>query len=282
MAGQTTQEIIALFGQPVGGNPTQFMMEKALAQAGLDWRYLTLEIRPEDLPAAVAGARVMHFRGFNVTSPHKVAVLPLLDRVSESAELIGAVNCVWRDRDTLVGENTDGKGFIESLKPITSLDDKKVVVIGAGGAARAIAVEMALAGVQEITIVNRHAERAQPLVELLREKLNATAMFVLLGTNYEVPPDVNILINATTVGLDDRENKLPIATKSLHSKLLAADVSFNPPEPRFIRDARSRGCQTLTGLAMLVNQAAINFHFWTGEPADKTVISEALEEFLGF
>ena len=282
MAGQSTQEIVAVFGQPVGGNPTQFMMEKAFAQAGLDWRYLTIEVRPEDLADAVHGAKAMRFRGFNLTVPHKVDVVPLLDRSSEAAQLTGAVNCVCRDEDVLVGENTDGKGFLEAIRPLVDLSGKRVVLLGAGGAARAIAVELALAGVQEITIVNRHAERAAPLVDLLSQKLQVASKFVPLTSTYEVPAEANILVNATTVGLGDRDAKLPIAVKSLHKELLVADVNFNPPDTRLIRDARDRGCQTLTGLSMLVNQAAINFKLWTGLEPDKNVMGEALEEFLGF
>ena len=142
MSHPAIQEIVAVFGQPVAGNPTQYMMEKAFAQVGLDWRYLTLEVAPADLADAIRGMRAMGFRGCNLTIPHKVAVIQYLDRTSEAATLMGAVNCVNRVGDELVGENTDGKGFVQSLREVTDPTGKNVVILGAGGAARAIAVEV--------------------------------------------------------------------------------------------------------------------------------------------
>ena len=164
---QPLQEIVCCMGQPVRGNPTQFMMEKAFSQASLDWRYLTLEVPPGQLAPAVQGMRAMGFRGGNFTIPHKVAVIQHLDGLSPAAELMGAVNCVNRSGDKLIGENTDGKGFVQSLREITDPKDKRVVILGAGGAARAIAVELGLSGAAEITIVNRSLQRGEELAGLL-------------------------------------------------------------------------------------------------------------------
>ena len=152
------QELVGLFGQPVAENPTQAMVEAAFQHHGLDWRYLTIEVAPAALAAAVAGARAMGFRGFNVTIPHKVAVVAHLDGLGASAELIGAVNCVVRRGEALVGENTDGRGFVEALRTVRDPAGARVVVLGAGGAARAIAVELALAGASSITVVSRSIE----------------------------------------------------------------------------------------------------------------------------
>ena len=140
------QEIVALLGYPVAGNPTQYMVERALSRIGLDWRYLTLEVAPENLADAVRGMRAMGFRGGNFTMPHKVAVLPLLDELTEAARLMGAVNCWWRHDDRLLGDNTDGKGFLQSLRGRVDPAGRRFAILGAGGAARAIAVELALAG----------------------------------------------------------------------------------------------------------------------------------------
>ena len=140
------QELTAVFGQPVAENPTQAMIEAAYKHHGLDWRYLTIEVAPENLAVAVKGAGVMGFKGFNCTIPHKVAVIPLLDELGESAALMGAVNCVVRDGDRWIGQNTDGKGFVESLKELTDPKGLEITILGAGGAARAIAVELALSG----------------------------------------------------------------------------------------------------------------------------------------
>jgi len=267
-------------GQPVAGNPTQFMMERAFAAAGLDWRYLTLEVAPKDLGEAVRGLRAMGFRGGNFTIPHKVAVIGYLDELSEAAALMGAVNCVNRIDDRLFGENTDGKGFVQSLRELADPQGCKVVIIGAGGAARAIAVELGLSGAQEIVIVNRTAERGQDLVALLQERVRVNARLVHLSGDFTVEEGTNIVINATSIGLGDAEARVPIAENSLAPEMVVADVIFNPPRTRLIRDAQNRGCRTLDGLGMLVNQGVIGFKIWTGIDPDPAVMREALEEYL--
>jgi len=281
VSNQSLQEICCCLGQPVAGNPTQYMMEKAFAKAGLDWRYLTLEVAPDDLPAAMAGFRAFGFRGANFTIPHKVAVIEHLDALSDAARLMGAVNCVNRVDDQLVGENTDGKGFVQSLRELTDPAGKQVVILGAGGAARAVAVELGLSGAGEITIVNRTAQRGEQLVELLRERVQVPASFALIEGDYEVPAQAEVLINATSIGLGDADARVPVALESLRRELIVADVIFNPPETRLIRAGSECGCQTLDGLGMLVNQAVISFRIWTGQDADAAVMREALEEFLG-
>jgi shikimate dehydrogenase len=275
------QEIVAVFGLPVAGNPTQYMMEKAFAAVGLDWRYLTLEVAPANLADAVRGMRAMGFRGCNLTIPHKVEVIQYLDRTSEGAGLMGAVNCVNRVGDELVGENTDGKGFVQSLRELTDPAGKDVVILGAGGAARAIAVEVGLAGAARITVVNRGVTRGQELATLVNDKVKVPSTFVLWEGDYHVPPETEVLINATSIGLGDANARVPLAIESLEADMVVADVIFNPPETRLIRDARSRGCQTLDGLGMLVNQAVIAFKIWTGQDANAEVMRDALEEFLG-
>jgi shikimate dehydrogenase len=275
------QQIVAVFGQPVAGNPTQYIMEKAFAKAGLDWRYLTLLVTPENLGDAVRGARAMGFCGFNCTIPHKVEVIKYLDRTSEAAGLMGAVNCVNRQGDELVGENTDGKGFVQSLRGVTDPAGKRLVVLGAGGAARAIGVEVALAGAAEIVVVNRDPERGQELVDLLNNRVKVAARLVPWQDDYEVPPETDVLINATSIGLSDGEARVPLTTSTLKPHMVVADVVFNPPDTRLIRDAKAAGCKTLDGLGMLVNQAVIGFRIWTGVDPDAALMREALEEFLG-
>jgi shikimate dehydrogenase len=274
------QETTFLFGQPVAGNPTQFMMERAFAAAGLDWRYLTLEIRPEHLGDAVRGVRAMGFRGGNVTMPHKVAVIEYLDELTEAAGLMQAVNCIHNRDGRLIGENTDGKGFLQSLRNLADPAGKKVVVLGAGGAARAIAVELALAGAAEITVVNRNAERGQRLADLIRDKTSTSAAYGQWTEDFSVPADAEVLINATSIGLFDRNARVPIKLDTLRPGQVVADVIFNPADTRLLREARDRGCATLDGLGMLVNQAVIAFRLWTGVDPDAALVRESLEEFL--
>jgi shikimate dehydrogenase len=274
------QETTFLFGQPVAGNPTQFMMERAFAAAGLDWRYLTLEIPPEHLGDAVRGARAMGFRGGNITMPHKVAVIEYLDELTEAAGLMQAVNCIHNRDGRLIGENTDGKGFVQSLRTLTDPAGKKVVVLGAGGAARAIAVELALAGAGQITVVNRNAQRGQQLADLIRDKTSTSSGFVEWTEDFALPAECEALINATSIGLFDRNARVPIKLDTMRPGLVVADVIFNPADTRLLREARDRGCATLDGLGMLVNQAVIAFKLWTNVDPDAALVRESLEEFL--
>lgn len=280
MAELPFQQIVCCMGQPVAGNPTQFMIERAFKAAKLDWRYLTLEVPPENLADAVAGMKAMGFQGGNFTIPHKVEVIQHLDGLSQAAELMGAVNCINRVGDQFIGENTDGKGFVQSLSSVANPENKRVVVLGAGGASRAIAVEVGLSGASNITIVNRSADRGQELVDLLNDQVKVSSSLIHWSSDYKVPEDAEILINATSIGLGDADAKIALDVSTLRPELVVADVIFNPPETRFIRDAKKAGCTTLDGLGMLVNQGVIGFKVWTGVDPDPMVMREALEEYL--
>lgn len=273
------QELTGAFGQPIAENPTQYMIESAFKHHGLDWRYLSLEVDSEGLEDAVKGARAMGFRGFNCTIPHKVEVINYLDGLGESAELMGAVNCVVRRGDQMIGENTDGKGFVQSLRALRDPAGSNVVILGAGGAARAISVEMALAGARSITIVNRSEERGKTLVELLQTRVKVESSFVIWDGDYVIPPSADVLINATSIGLfPDVDARIAIDEASLRSDLVVADVIPNPPNTRLVRAARALGCQVIDGKGMLVNQGVLGFKYWTGVDADPAVMHAALAE----
>jgi shikimate dehydrogenase len=273
-------ELFALFGQPVAGNPTQEMIEAAFRARGLNWRYLTIEVAPEELEDALLGMRAMGFLGANITKPHKINVIPYLDRLTEAAAKIGAVNCIKQEKQKLLGENTDGKGFLESLQTLIKPAGKHVVLLGAGGAARAIGVELALAGVEQITVVNRSRDRGAELAHLLSVDIGVEAQFVQWDGAYEVSSGTDILVNATSVGMDDAHARLPIAMDRLREGMVAADVVFNPADTLFLRQARAAGCTTLDGLGMLVNQGVIGFRLWTGMEPDRQVMRKAMEEAL--
>lgn len=280
-APQFLHELVGCLSQGAAGNPTVAMIEAAFAHHGLPWRYINLEIAPADLADAVRGAWAMGFRGFNLSMPHKVAVVPQLGGLGESAALIGAVNCVVRRGDRFIGENTDGKGFLASLESVAPPRGKDVVILGAGGAARAIAVELALAGVRTMTIVNRSEERGAALVATLREKAKAEARLVVWRGDYAVPAGVSIVINATSIGLYEGEARVPLALESLRPGMVVADVVFNPPRTRLLREAAARGCTALDGFGMLVNQGAIAVRYWTGVVPDTVVMRRALEVAMG-
>jgi shikimate dehydrogenase len=292
------QEILTLFGYPVAGNPTQYIIEKALARAGLDWRYLTVEVAPELLADAIRGARAMGFRGGNLTMPHKVTVLPLLDELTESARLIGAVNCWRREDDRLLGDNTDGRGFVESLRTLIDPAGKRIVLLGAGGAARAIAVELALAKAANIIVVNRVGvpasaggnrlkgglqqapERGKELADMLVDQLDVPVRFVPWQGDFQLPAETEVIVNATPIGFGDPQARVPLALDTLRPNMVVADVIVNPPRTRLLREAAAQECRTLDGLGMLVNQAAIAFRIWTGQDADTALLREAVEEYL--
>lgn len=267
--------------QGAAGNPTVAMVEAAFQHHALNWRYVNMEVAPEDLAAAVQGAWAMGFRGFNLSMPHKVTVIPMLDGLGESAALIGAVNCVVRRDGKFLGENTDGKGFLTSLQSVVDPRGQHVVMFGAGGAARAIAVELALVGTRKITIVNRDAARGTELVETLRNKTNVEAELVAWNGDYQVPGDACAVINGTSIGLYEPEARLALDLETLKPGMVVADVVFNPPRTRLIREAEARGCVVVDGLGMLVNQGVIGVQHWTGIAPDAAVMRTALERTMG-
>ncbi len=271
------QELTAVFGHPVAENPTQAMVEAAYRYHNLAWRYLTVEVLPEDLGAAVAGARAMGWQGFNLTIPHKVAVMPFLDSIGESAQKIGAVNCVVARDGGLVGENTDGRGFLESLREVVDPAGLDVMILGSGGAARAVAVELALAGAGALTIVNRTESSGRALVEDLR-KVGATASFRPWDETISVPESTQVLVNATSIGLfPDVKGCPPVDFAALAPHTVVADVIPNPPSTPFLRHAAARGCRTIDGLGMLINQGRLGIRYWTGVDPDAAVMRSALE-----
>ncbi|HEV2134941.1 MAG TPA: shikimate dehydrogenase [Terracidiphilus sp.] len=282
------QELVGCFGFPVAENPTQAMIEPAFRALDLDWRYLTLEVRPENLAAAVAGARAFGFRGFNCTIPHKVAVIQHLDSLGESASLMGAVNCVVNRNGQFIGENTDGKGFVSSFRALADPRGKSLVLLGAGGAARAIGVEMALAGCSQITLVNRSETRGRDLESLFRGKLRdavkalgheLAATYIAWQDDFRVPAGTDILVNATSIGLfPDVDARIPLAMETLSAEMIVADVIPNPPTTRLVREARQKGCRVIDGLGMLVAQGVIGIEYWTGKTPDAEVMREALEQ----
>jgi shikimate dehydrogenase len=274
-------ELVGVFGYPVAENPTGVMQEAAFQARGLNWRYLTIEVRPEDLEKAMIGLRAFGMQGVNLTIPHKVAVIQYLDRLSPEAELIGAVNTVVREGNELVGHNTDGKGFLRSVRDDAGVDPagKRIVLLGAGGAARAMSVELALAGTAHITLVNRSSNRGQELAKHLSEKTPAEAQFVHWQGKYSVPPEADILVNATSIGLFPNVEEAPaVDVASIHPDLLVCDVIPNPPHTAFLRAAEAVGARTLDGLGMLVYQGTIAFQMWTGVEASIPVMRRALEE----
>ena len=284
MAANFKAELLACFGQPVAGNPTGPMQEAAFRALGLDWRYLTVEVAPDKLKDAILGVRAFGMRGVNLTIPHKVAVMQYLDEIAADAQVIGAVNTVRREGDRLIGENTDGKGFLRGVRLDAGMDPagKRAVVLGAGGAARAIVTELALAGVSDLLVVNRSADRGAVMARELASKTRAPIRYQQWQGTYRVPEDADLLVNATSIGLfPDVDSMPPVDLRAAKPDLLVSDAVFNPPETRLLAAARQRGLPALDGLSMLVYQGVIGFQLWTGLNPPEDIMKAALQEALG-
>lgn len=265
------------FAMPAAENPTVVMIEAAYRELGLNWLYLNCEVHPDRLGDAVRGARAMGWRGFNCSIPHKVAVIEHLDALGESARIIGAVNTVVRNGDALIGENTDGKGFVKALNEVVDPAGKAVLVFGAGGAARAVAVELALAGVSRIVIVNRGRSRGEELTRVLLDHTPTEASFLSWAPGFSIPVNTDIVINATSIGLyPNVDQTLDFDPATLHPEMIVADGIHNPPLTPLLRLAKSLGCRVVDGLGMLVNQGVIGIRYWTGLDANAQAMRQAL------
>lgn len=273
-------ELTGVFGDPVDDNPTGVVEEAAFAAKNLNYRYLTIKVLPEDLRMAMDSVKIFDMKGINLTMPHKIKVLPYLDELSPAAEIIGAVNTVIQKEGKLFGENTDGKGFVTALKNSgETLDKKKVTILGAGGAARAIAVECALNGAAHINIINRSIEKGEELASLIQMKTDSSAKYLNWKNNMEIPSDTDILINATSIGFSPNVTDKPdIDYTTITPEMCVCDVIFNPAETIFLKSAAENGAKTITGLGMLVQQAALNFTLWTGVEAPVDVMEDALKK----
>ncbi len=278
--------LVGVFGHPAAENPGVIIQEAAFKALGLErWRFLTIDVDPGKLGDAIAGLKAMKMKGINCTLPHKIDVLEYLDEISPSAKLIGAVNMIVNNEGRLYGDNTDGKGFMESLKTV-GIDPKgkRIVILGAGGAGRAVSIEMALAGAEHITIVNipQDEKMALSLIGLLKAETEAEAEYVPWNESYKVPGNCDILINATPIGLyPDVDNKPNIDYDTIRPDLFVQDVIPNPAFTPFLDEAKKRGAKWNTGMGMLINQAAINIKMWTGKDPDKEVMTKAYQEVIG-
>ncbi|MCE1195232.1 shikimate dehydrogenase [bacterium] len=275
--------LVGVFGHPAAENPGVVIQEAAFRALGLkNWRFLTIDVDPGKLGDAIVGLKAMKFRGINCTIPHKIEALKYIDKLAPSARLIGAVNTIINDGGLLTGENTDGQGFMIALRDAgISPAGKKVVVLGAGGAARAVCVELALAGASHLTIVNipRDMALGESLIKILKENTAVAVDYVPWVDAYKVPAGTDILVNATSIGLYPNVDAKPnIDYDTVTKAMYVQDVIPNPAFTPFLREAERRGARWQSGMRMLINQAALNITMWTGLEPDKGVMLKAFEE----
>ncbi len=273
-------------GDPVAGNPTQYMLEKAFAVADLDWRFLTFEVSADDFETALRAARIFDFRGVMLAPPHRGHVAPYLESATDAARLSGQVNCLVQNEGQLRGANTEGMALRRLVEGRAPLKGVKATILGSGRLAKSFAAELALAGAAAIELVCIAPVQADPLVKALSEgpQTASTACRITpwpaTSSVLAVDDDHRLLINATPVGRQDPKARLPVDVNLLPPEMLVADVVFYPPDTRLMRDARQRGLYVIDGLTLLVEQAAQAFELWTGRQADRDAMREAVEEFL--
>jgi shikimate dehydrogenase len=245
------------------------MHNSAFAAVGYNGIYLAFNV--VDIAAAVAGIRALGIKGVSITMPFKESVMDLLDDIDEPAEKIGSVNTVINRKGRLKGYNSDGLGAVKALMEKTSIKEKNIVILGAGGSARAIGIAVVSAG-GRLTIANRTVEKGE---RLARE----------LGANFSPLSDLqrvetSILINATSVGMTPRSNDMPVGEEMLERDMVVMDIVYSPVRTRLLSSAEVKGCRTIDGIAMLVNQGALQFEWWTGVRAPVEIMKKAVYEAL--
>jgi shikimate dehydrogenase len=276
LSGRT--RLLGVIGHPVGHTLSPKMHNAAFAASGLDYVYVPMDVRPEDLPAAVSGLRALGFRGFNVTMPHKEAMLPLVDELDEAAEVVGAVNTVVAEERRLRGANTDGSGFVEACgESGVSFEEARVLVVGAGGAAAAIGVAVLGEGARELRVLNRSRGRAEKLRDRLRGVYPGVGISVHDASDPEAAAGgTDVIVNATYLGMK-ADDPLPVPADCLSSATAVCDAVYRPGgETRFIRLAKERGLRAVPGGRMLLYQGVKAQRIWTGEEPDVRAMSDAL------
>ncbi len=280
LTGKST--VCVLLGYPVAHSASPGMQNAAFAALGLDWVYIPWAVRPEALPKAIAALHgIENFGGANVTIPHKEAAVEALDELSSEALSVGAVNTIVPRGDILVGHNTDGEGFLTSLREDAREEPsgKRVGLVGTGGGAKAVAYTLAQAGVAGLTFFGRSQDRTRSLVDHLRG-LFRNIDILALGLQH-IQPDrlrrLDILINATPVGMQPSDPPL-FDYGMLPEHLLVCDLIYRPPETRLLTSARVRGCRILNGFGMLLYQGVQAFELWTEQKAPVPVMRQALAQ----
>ncbi|MEX1031136.1 MAG: shikimate dehydrogenase [Paenibacillaceae bacterium] len=269
-----------VFGDPVKHSKSPLMLNRAFQENGINAAYTAFHVTPEKLEAAVQGIRALGFGGVNVTIPHKLEVMRYLDDIDEGARLIGAVNTIVNRDGKLIGYNTDGIGYVRSLKEETGfqVQGSKLLLIGAGGAARGVAYALAKESPSIIYIVNRSKERAEQLSKDIGRMVQCVSVDL---TELSDIPQVDFIVNTTSVGMHPNVDELPIDSvwlnrwMSVHT--IVSDLVYNPLQTRFLREAADLGATTHSGLGMFVYQGAYAFEYWTGQEAPVAVMRNVVE-----
>jgi shikimate dehydrogenase len=275
-------KLFALIGDPIEQSLSPAMHNAAFRALGLKCAYIALRVPKPMLADAIAGVWTLGIAGLNVTIPHKIGIVGLLDELDESASLVGAVNTVKNDRGKLIGFNTDGEGALRALQgEIGSVKGKEVVLLGAGGAARAIAFSLAKARAR-LTIANRTVSRARALASTIEQKLGINVEVTSLSRAEltRALKNAGVLINATSVGMYPKTEKTLVRASMMHRGLVVFDIVYGSLRTKLLREARRAGGKTVEGLGMLVHQGALAFEIWTGKRAPIKIMKAAAKREL--
>jgi shikimate dehydrogenase len=272
--------LCAVLGSPIRHSASPAMHNAAFAALGLNWRYLAFEVDPKNLRAAIAGAQAMNFAGLNLTVPHKLLAVDMVDELDASAKTWGAVNTIKFEPDAAgrvraIGFNTDADGLANSLREdlAVELRGAKVLLLGAGGAGRTAALKLAAEKVAELFLVNRTVSKAEEIASEIKKQFPS----VKISVGYP-KANVDLILNATSLGLKPEDGS-PLDEKQFSLKQMCAvyDMIYQPAETKLLAAAKNTGCKTANGIGMLVQQGARAFEIWTGQPAPVAVMRRAVE-----
>ena len=270
--------MVGVFGAPVTHTASPAMHNAAFDALKMNWRYLAFHVEPQNLHSALQGARNMGIVGVNLTVPHKILALDCVDAIDAEARKLGAVNTIAIEKQTMRGFNTDGYGFIKAVKEDFNfpIKGKRVLVLGAGGAGRGIAVKCALEGAAKIFVANRTLARIEPVAREIRlTKVEFLPLSLEAGEIAKAIHDVDLVVNATSVGLKEGES-LGLRAESFSPRVHVYDTIYRPAQTELLRVAESAGAKVANGLSMLLHQGAKAFEIWTGRKAPLAVMRRAL------
>lgn len=275
--------LTGIIGWPLSHTLSPAMHNAAFEHAGIDLCYVPFPVKEEDFDRAIKGIAALGIAGLNVTIPYKEKIVSYLSELSREARLIGAVNTIKVIEDRMIGYNTDGTGFITSVEEVGyRVEGRSVLIIGAGGAARAVSFQLAIEGVREIVIANRSVDKAVRLKEAINlhfPSLPIQAVDLSRETLRVVTEEIDMVVNATSLGLE-KEDPSPIPFEFIHSHMFVCDLIYNPVETTLLKYARDRGCIYINGIGMLIHQGAASFKIWTGITPPIEVMKRAIEENL--
>jgi len=275
------KQMTGMLGHPVAENPIDRMFDSVYVHYGLDWQFWKCDVAAQDLPAAIAGTRALGFRGYGITVPYKIDSIPYLDEIDEDARVIGAANYVTVEDGRLIGHNNDGKGVVKAILKVTPIAGKRVVVMGAGGAGRAMAVELGWAGAAHLTVITHREKQGREVADLVHRAAEIPTDWRAWNGVVSVPEGTDIFMNATTLGAAPELTPVPVAWDGAGPQLTAVDVITNPRLTPFLTTAKERGCAVVDGVEMLVQLAMQLFESWTGITPEEDVFQRAVSAALG-